>query len=177
MSLYMVNIVLSGSEPWYDLHDREEWVFTSEEKAKRFLLENGFVYGRREFCTYEGDEAEWFHRDESRQMLIGRQQYLLTATITEIEVDAEAESRFKYFMMDDIDDTLRGKKEEVEVEPPFSFEEEDKALDIPAAEGNMDPDDEPFTGCEGNSPVPIWIDLGDDEEEDYEDEENKPFDW
>lgn len=173
MKLYMVNIELLGlGVVGYDLHDREVRVFSSEEKAKKFLLDNGFVFGRRATFEYKGDEAEWFHSDEFRQALVDGPKYLLTATITETEVDTEEEFKWNHFILNSVYNRLLGKKDNAAEEPPFSFEEEDNGPDAPATEDGLDPDDAPFTGLEGNTTTLKWV-PGDAEEE-YDDGD-EPF--
>lgn len=43
----------------------ENRLFSSINKATRWLTDNGFLYGQRYFLNYPDDDNEWYHKDDT----------------------------------------------------------------------------------------------------------------
>lgn len=68
--------------------DKEQRIFTTIEKAEKWLTDNGFIYGQRRFFHYPAGDCEWFHKDDLSLEYID-------VIITEMESDDLSNSKFK----------------------------------------------------------------------------------
>ena len=68
--------------------DEEFRLFSSKRLVKKWLADNGFIYGQRSFFNYPTGAREWFHKDD-----VGVE--YVDVVITKMKLDDRAESKFK----------------------------------------------------------------------------------
>lgn len=68
--------------------DEEFRLFSSMRLVKKWLTDNGFIYGQRSFFNYPTGDREWFHKDDISMEYVD-------VIITKMNLDDRAESKFK----------------------------------------------------------------------------------
>lgn len=68
--------------------DGEFRLFSSMRLVKKWLTDNGFIYGQRKFFDYPTGDKEWFHKDDISKEYVD-------VVITKMKLDDRAKSKFK----------------------------------------------------------------------------------
>ena len=87
----MVLLTLSHMRPGVltmEVKDKEQRLFSSMDKAERWLINNNFLLGQRPFFNYKDDSKEWCHWGETSWDFID-------VDFQEFETDLMDDSKFK----------------------------------------------------------------------------------